>query len=46
MIGKYGDVLHTSRLYLQHEGPHDGLPTEGECSSLVEDALVVAKLDH
>jgi hypothetical protein len=23
---------------LQHEGPHGGLSTEGECSSMVEDA--------
>jgi hypothetical protein len=38
MVGEYGDLLHTSRLYLQHEGPHGGLSTEGERSSMVEDA--------
>jgi hypothetical protein len=30
MIGEYGDVLRTSRLYLQHEGPHGSLSTEGK----------------
>jgi hypothetical protein len=38
MVGEHGDVLHTSRLYLQHEGPHGGLSTEGEHSFMVEDA--------
>jgi hypothetical protein len=40
MVGEYGDVIFTSRIYLQHEGPHGGLSTEGECSSMVEDAPV------
>jgi hypothetical protein len=43
MIGEYGDVLRTSRLYLQHEGPHGGLSTEGERSSMVEDAPAAAE---
>jgi hypothetical protein len=38
-----GDVLRTSQLYLQHEGPPGGLLTEGECSSMVEDAPVAAE---
>jgi hypothetical protein len=38
MVGEYGDVIFTSRLYLQHEGLHGGLSAEGECSSMVEDA--------
>ena len=38
MVGEYGDVFRTSRLYLQHEGTHGGLSTKGECSSMVEDA--------
>jgi hypothetical protein len=37
MVGEHGDVLRTLRLYLQHEGPHGGLSTEGERSSMVED---------
>jgi hypothetical protein len=43
MVGEYGDVLRTSRLYLQHEGPHGGLSTEGERSSMVEDAPAIAE---
>jgi hypothetical protein len=46
MIGEYGDVLRTSRLYLQHESPHGGLSTEGERSSMVEDAPVAAEHDR
>jgi hypothetical protein len=38
MVGEYGDVLFTSRIYLQHEGLHGSLSTKGECSSMVEDA--------
>jgi hypothetical protein len=38
MVGEHGDVICTSRLYLQHEGLHGGLSTEGEHSSMVEDA--------
>jgi hypothetical protein len=38
MVGKDGDVLRTLQLYLQREGPHGGLPMEGERSSMVEDA--------
>jgi hypothetical protein len=38
MVGEYGDVLCTLRLYLQHEGLHGSLSTEGEHSSMVEDA--------
>jgi hypothetical protein len=44
MVGEYGDVLFTSRLYLQHEGLHGGLSTEGERSSMVEDAP--ATIEH
>ena len=43
MVGEYGDVLRTSRLYLQHEGPHGGLSTEGERPSMVEDSLAAAE---
>jgi hypothetical protein len=43
MVGEHGDVLRTSRLYLQHEGPHGGLSTKGERSSMVEDAPIVAE---
>jgi hypothetical protein len=43
MVGEHGDVLRTSRLYLQHEGPHGGLPTEGERSTMVEDAPAAAE---
>jgi hypothetical protein len=43
MIGEYGDVRRTSRLYLQHESPHGGLLTEGERPSMAEDAPVAAK---
>jgi hypothetical protein len=43
MVGEHGDVLCTSRLYLQHEGPHGGLSTEGEFSSMVEDAPAIAE---
>jgi hypothetical protein len=38
MVGEDGDVLHTSQLNLPLEGPHGGLSTEAECSSMVEDA--------
>jgi hypothetical protein len=38
MVGEYGNVIFTSRLYLQHEGLHGVLSTEGEFSSMVEDA--------
>jgi hypothetical protein len=40
MVGEYGDVIFTSRLYLQHEGLHGGISTESECCTMVEDALV------
>jgi hypothetical protein len=43
MVGEYGDLLRTSRLYLQHEGLHGGLSTEGEYSSMVEDAPAAAE---
>jgi hypothetical protein len=43
MVREYGDVLCTSRLYLQHEGPHGGLSIEGEHSSMVEDAPTAAE---
>jgi hypothetical protein len=43
MVGEHGDVLHTSRLYLQHEGLHGGLLTKGERSSMVEDAPTTAE---
>jgi hypothetical protein len=46
MVGEYGDVLRTSRLYLQHEGMHGGLSNEGEHSSMVEDAPVTAEHGH
>jgi hypothetical protein len=38
MVREYGDVLCTSRLYLQHEGPHGDISTEGECSFMVEES--------
>jgi hypothetical protein len=44
MVGEYGDVIFTSRLYLQHEGLHGGISTEGERSSMVEDAP--ATIEH
>jgi hypothetical protein len=37
MVEEHGDVLHSSRLYLQHEGLHGSISTEGERSSMVED---------
>jgi hypothetical protein len=43
MVGEHGHVLRTSRLYLQHEGPHGNLSTEGEHSSMVEDAPATAE---
>ena len=43
MVGEHGDVLRTSRLYLQHEGPHGGISIEGERSSMVEEAPTVAE---
>jgi hypothetical protein len=43
MVGEHGDVIHTSRLYLQHEGPHGGLSTEGEHSFMVEDSPTAAE---
>jgi hypothetical protein len=43
MVGEYGDVLRTSRLYLQHEGLHGGISTEGERSSMVEDTPTAAE---
>ena len=43
MVGEYGDVLRTSRLYLQHEGPHGGLSTKGERSSMVKYAPAATK---
>jgi hypothetical protein len=45
-IGKDGDVLRTSQLYLQHESPHGGLSTNGERSSIVEDAPATAEHGH
>jgi hypothetical protein len=39
MVGEHGNVIFTSRLYLQHEGPHGNFSTKGEFSSMVEDAL-------
>jgi hypothetical protein len=44
MVGEYGDVPCTSRLYLQDEGLHGGISTEGESSSLVEDAPATIEL--
>jgi hypothetical protein len=38
MVGEYDDVFFTSRLYLQHEGPHRDLSTEMEFHSMVKDA--------
>jgi hypothetical protein len=46
MVGEHGDVICTSRLYLQHEGPHGSISTEGESSSMVEDALAIAEHGH
>jgi hypothetical protein len=46
MVGEYGNVIYTLQLYLQHEGPHGGLSTEGEYSSMVEDAPVVIEHGH
>jgi hypothetical protein len=46
MVGEHGDVLCTSRLYLQHEGLHGSLSTEGEHSSMVEDAPTTAEHGH
>jgi hypothetical protein len=46
MVGEYGNVLRTSQLYLQHEGLHGGLSTEGERSSMVEDAPAAAEHGH
>jgi hypothetical protein len=50
MVGEHGSLvprmmllLHTSRLYLQHEGSDGGLSTEGERSSMGEDATTIAK---
>jgi hypothetical protein len=43
MVGEYGDVILTSRLYLQHEGLHGGISTKGERSSIVEDASTAAE---
>jgi hypothetical protein len=37
MLGEYGNVLCPLILYLQHEAPHGGIPTEGEHSSMEED---------
>jgi hypothetical protein len=45
MVGEYGDVICTSLLYLQHEGLHGGLPTEGEHSSMVEDIVPQLHMD-
>jgi hypothetical protein len=44
MVGEYGDVLFTLRIYLQHEGPHDGLSTNGDRSSVVEALLPQLKM--
>jgi hypothetical protein len=44
MVGEYGDVIFTSRLYLQHEGSHGDISTEGEHSSMVEDTP--ATIEH
>ena len=38
MVGEDGDVLRTSQLNLLLEGLRGGLSTEGERSSMVEDA--------
>jgi hypothetical protein len=46
MVGEYGDVIFTSRLYIQHEGLHGDLSTEGENSSMVEDAPVTIEHSH
>ena len=43
MVGEHGNVLHTSRLNLQHEGLHDNLSTEGKYSSMVEDTPTTAE---
>jgi hypothetical protein len=37
MVGEHGDVIRTSRLYLQHESLHGGILVEGEISPMVED---------
>jgi len=46
MVGEHGDVIHTSRLHLQHEIIHGGISTEGECSTLVEDTATSTKHDQ
>ena len=46
MVGEHGDVLYTLRLYLQNEGSHGGILTEGEFSSIVEDAPAAAEHGH
>jgi hypothetical protein len=46
MVGEYGDVIFTSRLFLQQEGPHGGLSTQGKCSSLVEDTTATIEHDR
>jgi hypothetical protein len=38
MVREYGDLLYTPQLYIQHEGPHGGISSEGERSSMVEDS--------
>jgi hypothetical protein len=43
MVGEHGDVLRTSRLYLQHEGLHGVPSTEVEHSSMVEDAPTIVE---
>jgi hypothetical protein len=43
MVGEYGNVICTSRLYLQHEGLHGDLSTKGEISSMEEESPTVIK---
>jgi hypothetical protein len=46
MVGEYGNVIFTLRLYLQHEGLYGGISTEGESSSMVEDAPAAIEHGH
>jgi hypothetical protein len=43
MVGEHGNVIFTLRLYLQHEGLHGSISTEGENSSMVEDTPTAAE---
>ena len=46
MVGEYGDVFFTLRLYLKHEGMHEGVSNKGEHSSMVEDTPTIAEHGH